>query len=52
MLGFVALSLAVAVAACSDVGYYAQCVSGQLSLMAKRKPIAKLLADGERLRHS
>jgi predicted aminopeptidase len=31
-------------AACGDVGYYAQCVGGQLSLMAKREPINRVLA--------
>jgi predicted aminopeptidase len=34
-------------AACGNVGYYAQCVGGHLSLMAKRQPINRVLAASD-----
>jgi predicted aminopeptidase len=41
----VVLVAAITLAACSSVSYYSQAVSGQLSLLSKRRPIAEVLAD-------
>ncbi|MEJ2105914.1 MAG: aminopeptidase [Acidiferrobacteraceae bacterium] len=41
----VVLVAAFTLAACSSVSYYSQAVSGQLSLLSKRRPIAEVLAD-------
>jgi predicted aminopeptidase len=41
----VLLFAAFALAGCSTVSYYSQAVSGQLSILAKRRPIPEVLAD-------
>ena len=33
------------VSGCSTLGYYQQAISGQLQLLAKRRPLAEVLAD-------
>ena len=40
------LSLSLAVASCSSVGYYGRSIRGQMSLISKRRAIEKIVADG------
>jgi len=45
--GFAAIVFASAslVAGCSTVGYYSQAIDGQLTILARRQPIAEVIAD-------
>lgn len=40
-------SLALVLGGCGDIGYYAQCVKGHLSVMSQARPIASILDDPE-----
>ena len=39
------LLVLLGLSSCSEVGYYAQCVKGEVSLLAKRRPIKTILSD-------
>lgn len=45
LVACVALLLAAAVAGCSTIGYYAQSVSGHLSMLRSARPIPEVVAD-------
>ena len=39
------LAAMVLLAGCSNLGYYAQAVSGQVDILSRRQPLASMLAD-------
>ncbi|MCM2265965.1 MAG: aminopeptidase [Desulfuromonadales bacterium] len=45
LLVLFAVAAATLLVACTEVGYYTQCVSGQWQIMRRCRPIAELLAD-------
>lgn len=48
ILGFLLVfSLSLMLGGCGDIGYYAQCVKGHLSVMSQARPIASILEDPE-----
>ena len=47
LLFFLVTGLSLVLLACTDFGYYRQSVTGHLSVMAKRQPIAAILADSD-----
>ena len=44
-LALIALAALPLAAGCSNFGYYLQSIDGQLSLLHKRQPVARVLAD-------